>query len=232
MNELCISESYRHVDWAVYGVVMTQRILGEDSSFVSDNDLSEPGIYSIRPCRNGGSLTPIGEMLRDVDVPAIERIRLLKQLSAGLRYAFLSGKNIAYVSVQHARHSGHSDACSTLQFTDSDGNFFRVERRAPGRLVEGEAAMVHGGGPLDWFDLLVWRLIRPVGRSSRDGFYPLSEPVELGRRHRNWLKAIGAKPTRNRGWYPPPGTINEDLIAIMNSITIANGDVLFDRSIQ
>ena len=210
-----VSTSYRHIDWATYGLYWIHRLTEPPELQIGTlrSVFSLTSAYSVNHVHCQDCTSSLHDSLRSSNLDPTVCWSLLKQASAGLRYAYLSGLQVDRITVNDSA-SGR-DARIRVGFVISDGPGYFLEAFTNDEIPFDSTVVLETGNRSDWYDLRQWRLLRPFHTHERSGYYPLSDASYVDPRFRRVLLSLGAIETRASHWYPPPGSSNVDLLSYL-----------------
>lgn len=146
---------FRHIDWVTYGLYCLTNLASDPNSRCEriTQLLSRRCSYAVEDLHATGCHQSVLSDLVSESTPLYEKWNLHKQLSAGIRHAFLTGVNVDRVTqcLDAACLHGHR----AMNFYLADGSSFCLRR-----LLEGDAAdaeIVQDGLPSQWYNLPGWR---------------------------------------------------------------------------
>jgi len=207
MRELT-SKAYRHVDWSTYGLYWLLRMPENfDCKKDAHIDVGVTTAYTVNRARSRGrSLMPINDFLTVPGRSESSILSVLKILSAGLRYSYLSVCEVDAVYISNR-------APASAIFELADGRAIILTELAQHCLPSTGNIVLQSADPADWFNHAAWSQYQPLRSNARLGCdYPQSRPVFCDSQYTEALLGIGAKPLGDsHEWAPPLATANRDL---------------------
>lgn len=211
-----LPKTYRHIDWATYGL---HWLLKLSPDAIATQKLAGSEIFSTMACRlspgsNSEPSSNIGSFLSDGSSSVYSRLRVLKALSAGMRYAFLG--ELIVRAIQVGQLIKHIEGL-LLQFQIEGGASHSVTEVSVQDLPTNSEVILQGGDPAIWFNLAFWRQIKPLFDSRSDSpTYLMSHASRCERRHFHALSGLRAVCSQSSFWYPPPATSSQEMQDYLN----------------
>lgn len=150
-----IPDGFRHIDWVTYGLYWLTRLANDPNSRCDriKRLLTSRCSYAVEDIRPAGTGPSIHADLVSDSTPVYEKWNMHKQLSAGIRHAFLTGANVDLVT--QCLDAAHPHGHRSMNFYLADGSSFSLRR-----LIEDEAAgaaVIQDARPNEWYNLPSWR---------------------------------------------------------------------------
>ena len=207
-----LPQHFRHIDWATWGLAWLSRIADPDAVDREhiEKVFARTSAYVITrdPCLN--CIRPIHVELAEIPLNTAHVWRLHKQLSAGLRYAYLLGLDV--LTVMTDSWSDSDETRDRLAFALSDGSQFALEEISHAGLCQSCNVVLQGGNPSMWYCPMAWNAIQPLLPEVGPLLdYPLSRPSYCAPVYDDLLTRLGAVRQGKARWSPPPGNTTMDM---------------------
>lgn len=207
-----LPQHFRHIDWATWGLTWLSRIADQHpvNRERIERVFARTSAYAVTrdPCMN--CIRPIHAELAALSRDPATAWRLHKQLSAGLRYAYLLGLDV--LTVMTDAWSDSETTQMRLAFSLSDGSHFALEEIAHADLCQPINVVLQGGNPSMWYCPMAWNAIQPLLPEIGPPMdYPLSRPSYCAPVFDDLLMRLGAVRQGKARWSPPPGNTTVDM---------------------
>lgn len=211
-------ENTRLLDWVVFGTYWRDRLLFRETTEYDYalNEASSVEAFELDFTFTSESAIPLEEFLSSKDVRDEDRWTLLKQLSVGLRYVFLQGRDVsdAVVTV----HLDDTPKPSRLIVCLNDGTTMAVRSVIRPTLDIATRYVLQGGNRNSWFNMSDWQRLCPIGEVGNEGQFSGSQPAYYDPEFDDLLNLVGAIDVGGSYWKPPPATYSEDLFGYVRNL--------------
>ena len=203
---------FRYIDWSTYGLLWLIKLAERHSAENCDDApiLSETCAYGVQRTHEAPISTLVNRYLCQGSVSVEQGLSILKQLSAGLRVAYLSGANVESIGVVPDSLGRYP---VVMVFNLLGGGSLVLRQFSKKDLPKSGEVVLQGGDPAGWYNLPLWSKLRPLDDDRHDVHeYPLSTASHCDSQYTVALLGLGAKTAGNSSdWFPPPATSNQDL---------------------